>query len=132
MSNILDRMNITQSYQDVYEEEQARHNIVISSPQKARKEKVAEIVEKISSPSYEEPRPVRSQAPPVQYEVIQEISPSKASPPKAELSQENLERKDWSFVADREVLEKEFDLGKGLVSQAITKVTAEVIDSVVA
>ncbi len=57
-------------------------------------------------------------------------SPPRASPPRADtsaLSTENVARKDWSFVADDEVLVKELDLGRELLAKAAAKVTAPLL-----
>jgi len=54
---------------------------------------------------------------------------ARASPPRdstiSNLSAENLEKKDWSFVADNDILLREFELGKDLIHKACDKVTAE-------
>lgn len=72
--------------------------------------------------------------PKVRVTTASQASPSKAHEKPASTHvhqspspQKEQENKDWSFVADNEVLIKELDLGRDLLSKAVVKITPELL-----
>lgn len=76
---------------------------------------------------------------PKQYEEVKRKSPTRASPSKpqraspvrASPQKVGEDTKDWSFVADNDVLFKELDLGKDLLQKASDKITPELLKQIV-
>jgi hypothetical protein len=99
-----------------------RSTKVKKSPKKVAKKKTVKRAEA--------PAPVRASPPP---RATQHASPQRASPPSqapADLTQDNLERKDWSFVEDGEVLEKELDLARDLIDKALARITKADLEAI--
>lgn len=57
------------------------------------------------------------------------VSPSKKV--RTHASPQKEEQKDWSFVADNEILIKELDLGRDLLQKAIHKINSSLLKSII-
>lgn len=88
-----------------------------------------EIVE--DKPRYEEIKITKvSPAKTSPTRVAEKVSPSKAPAAQAspDKSQDN---KDWYFVSDNDVLNKELDLGRELLDKAVNRINAQLVKEIV-
>lgn len=123
MSDVLGGLNLSRSYQNIVEDHKSQ------SPEK--KSKVVRehvVVTNVDEGKHQAPRA----SPPAEVRA----SPPRASPPRdsnvSRLSSEALEKKDWSFVADNDILQRELELGKELINKAVDKVSAEGLKTIAA
>lgn len=121
VTNVLDGLNLTRSYQHIVEEQRSP-----SPAKKKGKKSAAKRASPRKSPTKKKLREGQAHyvaaSPPQARE--------QASPQRTELSAENLQKKDWSFVADNDILERELELGRDLIAKAIEKLTPEILKTV--
>ena len=126
VSDVLGRLNLSRSYQAVIEETPETKKKSPTRAQRFPREEVKVVTEEVApapEPQTYEVHEVRSSPPPPEPQEIRSSPPAQTSPPAGQvLSTQNVEKKDWSFEADSDILTKELELGKDLLVKASDKI----------